>query len=79
MLITQLEYFGVKDHYYLAGFLFADVHTEGFYLFCKVGIFSIAFYLVVFMTSSISVRQRNHEEGYRLANIQLEEKDRVKD
>lgn len=79
LLMTQLEYFGVVDHYFLKGFVPADIHTEGFYLFSKVGVLSSAFYLVVYMTSSIAVRQRNQEEGYRLANIQLEEKDHVKD
>lgn len=78
-LMTQLEYFGYIDHYYLSGFVPADVHTEGFYLFGKVGVLASTFYLVVYMTSSIAVRQRNQEEGYRQANIQLEEKDRVKD
>lgn len=79
LLMTQLEYFGIVDHYHLSGFSPADVDTEPFYLFVKVGVLSSAFYLVVYMTSSIAVRQRNQEEGYRLANIQLEEKDRVKD
>ncbi len=79
LLMTQLEYFGVIDHYHLSGFSTADVHTEPFYLLVKAGVLSSTFYLVVYMTSSIAVRSRNQEEGYRLANIQLEEKDRVKD
>lgn len=79
MLMTLLEYKGFVGHYFLEGFIPADVHTEGFYLFSKVGILSSAFYLVVFMTSSIAVQLRKQEEGYRLANIELETKDRVKD
>jgi signal transduction histidine kinase len=79
LLMTVLEYNGLIEHYHLQGFIPPELHTEGFYLFCKVGILSSAFYLVVFMTSSIAVRSRNQEEGYRLANIELETKDRVKD
>ena len=79
LLMTLLEYQGIIAHYHLEGFLPADFHTEGFYLFSKVGILSSALYLVVFMTSSIAVQARKQEEGYRLANIELEKKDRVKD
>ncbi|MBW8017825.1 MAG: hypothetical protein FVQ82_16755 [Planctomycetes bacterium] len=78
-LMTVLECKGITGHYHLEGFVPADIHTECFYLFSKVGVLSSAFYLVVFMTSSISVRSRDQEEGYRLANIELESKDRVKD
>jgi len=78
-LMTLLEYKGVINNYYLQGFAPADIHTEAFYLFSKVGILSSAFYLVVFMTSSIAVQLRDQEEGYRQANIELNEKDRVKD
>ena len=78
-LMTLLEYKGFVDYYFLEGFIPADVHTEGFYLFSKVGILSSAFYLVVFMAGSIAVQLRKQEESCRLANIELKTKDRVKD
>lgn len=78
-LMTLLEYNGIIEHYFLEGFIPADIHEDGFYLFTKVGILSSTFYLVVFMTSSIAVQLRKQEEGYRLANIELEAKDHYKD
>ena len=37
------------------------------------------FYLVIYMTSNISTQLRKQEEAYRQANIQLKQKDRIKD
>lgn len=78
-LMALLEYKGLVAHYYLEGFAPFDAHADGVYVFANVGVLASTFYLVVFMTSSIAAQSRNQEEGYRLANIQLNEKDRVKD
>jgi signal transduction histidine kinase len=77
-LLAVLEYQGIIDHYPMAGFIPHDSHRDGIYIFGKVAVLASTLYLVVFMTSSIAVQSRRHEKGYRQANIQLREQDRLK-
>ena len=79
VLMAVLEYTGIVQHYYLEGFLPYDVHADRFYISGVVGIMSSTLYLVVFMTGSISTRLRKQEQAYWLANIELKQKDRIKD
>jgi len=78
VLLALLEYKAIIPHYCLTGFIQHDAHNEPFYIFGKIGVLASTFYLVVFMTSSIAVRSRKYEEGYRLTNIKLKEQDRLK-
>jgi len=78
-LMALLEYKGIVPHYSIEGFVPYDAHADGLYVFANVAVLASTFYLAVFMTSSIASQSRRQEEGYRLANIQLKEKDRVKD
>lgn len=77
-LLALLEYHQIIPHYCMAGFIPHDSHRDGFYIFGKVAVLASTLYLVVFMTSSIAAQSRRHEKGYRQANIQLREQDRLK-
>ena len=78
-LLTLLEYKGIMPHYCLEGFVTYGAHSNGFYVFGIIAVLASAFYLIVYMTSDISTQLRKQEEAYRQANIQLKQKDRIKD
>ncbi|MCX5636517.1 MAG: HAMP domain-containing sensor histidine kinase [Planctomycetota bacterium] len=81
-LLAVLEYKGIMHHHCLKGFVTCNMPQgpQGiFYVLGHVFILATTLYLVVYMTSSISIQLRNQEEAYRQANIQLQQKDRIKD
>ena len=78
-LLTLLEYKGIVPHYCLKGFVTYGTHSNGFYVFGTIAVLASTFYLVIYMTSNISTQLRKQEEAYRQANIQLKQKDRIKD
>lgn len=78
-LLALLEYKGIIPHYCLEGFVTSGAHSNRFYAFGTVAVLASMFYLVVYMTSDISTQLRKQEEAYRQANIQLKQKDRIKD
>jgi len=78
-LLAVLEHKGVIPHYCLQGFLTCNMQDGAFYVLGTVFILSSTLYLVVYMTSSISTQLRKQEEAYRQANLQLQQKDRIKD
>lgn len=81
-LITFLagfEYKGIIPHYCLRGFVACNMGHGWPYVLGTVFILSTTLYLVVYMTSSISTQLRKQEEAYRQVNIQLQQKDRIKD
>jgi signal transduction histidine kinase len=78
-LLAALEYKEVVPHYCLEGFLTCNMQHGAFYVWGTVFILSSTLYLVVYMTSSISTQLRRQEEAYRQANLQLQQKDRIKD
>ncbi|MCK4999104.1 MAG: HAMP domain-containing histidine kinase [Anaerohalosphaera sp.] len=55
------------------------ITCENMYIMGVVAVMSCTFNLVVFITCSISTQLRKQEQGYWLANIELEQKDRIKD
>jgi signal transduction histidine kinase len=79
VMLGLLEYKGIIPHYCLEGFIENDQHANGLFVFGTIAAVSSALYLVVFMTSSISTRLREQEQGYWQANHMLEQKDRIKD
>ncbi len=79
VLMVLLEYSKILPHYCLRGFITHDLHQDGFYIVITVLIFVTALYFVVYMTNSISTQLRRQQEAYRQANIQLKQKDRIKD
>jgi len=78
-LLAVLEYKGIMHHHCLEGFVTCNMPQGIFYVLGHVFILATTLYLVVYMTSSISIQLRNQEEAYRQANIQLQQKDRIKD
>lgn len=78
-LLAVLEYKGIISHHCLEGFVTCNMPKGIFYVLGHVFILATTLYLVVYMTSSISIQLRNQEEAYRQANIQLQQKDRIKD
>jgi signal transduction histidine kinase len=78
-LLGTLEYEGIVPHHCLEGFIACNMHQGIFYVLGHVFILVTTLYIVVYMTSSISIQLRNQEEAYRQANIQLQQKDRIKD
>ena len=78
-LLAFLEYFSIIPHYNLEGFLTNGFYNHLRYLAGTGFVFVTTSYFVVYLTSSISARLRETEKSYRLANIQLEEKDKIKD
>ncbi|MHC4889801.1 MAG: sensor histidine kinase, partial [Planctomycetota bacterium] len=73
-LMVLLEYQQIKPipHYCLRGFVSNCLRREGLYILGTFFVFTTALYLTVYMASYIAVRLRQ-------ANIQLQQKDRIKD
>jgi signal transduction histidine kinase len=78
-LLAFMEYFGILPHYSLEGFLTNGFYDDLNYLAGTGFVFVTTSYVVVYMTGTISSKLRKAEREYRLANIQLEEKDKIKD
>ena len=78
-LLAFLEFLGVIPHYSLEGFLTNGFYDDLSYLAGTGFVFVTTSYVVVYMTGTISSRLRKAEREYRVANIQLEEKDKIKD
>jgi signal transduction histidine kinase len=78
-LLAVLEYEKIIPHHCLEGFVICNMPRGMFYVLGHVFILVTTLYIVVYMTSSISIQLRRQEEAYKLANVQLQEKDRIKD
>jgi signal transduction histidine kinase len=78
ILLATLEYLGIIPHYPLKGFVSHDLFESRIYLFGIGLIFISTSYLVVYITNSIVMRSRRHEEAYMKANRELETKDEIK-
>ncbi|MBN2612717.1 MAG: HAMP domain-containing histidine kinase [Bacteroidales bacterium] len=78
-ILAFMEYFAIIPHYPLAGFLKFSYFNQPAYLAGTGFVFVTTSYIVVYITSAIVARLKEAENSYRLANIQLEEKDKIKD
>jgi signal transduction histidine kinase len=78
-LLAVLEYKAIIPHHCLVGFVACNMPQGIFYVLGHVFILVTTLYIVVYMTNTISIQLRNQEEAYRQANIQLQQKDRIKD
>jgi signal transduction histidine kinase len=76
--VGVLEYLGFLPHYCLTGILTTGFHTDGIYVLGSLGVMAVTLFLVVYMTSNIASKLRQQEEAYRCANVQLQQKDRIK-
>lgn len=89
LLTVLLHFSGGVENPFMVYFVFHMVIASILLPNCIIGdkrliavtvlVFTTTLFMIVYMTSSISVQLRNQEEAYRQANIQLKEKDKVKD
>jgi signal transduction histidine kinase len=77
-LMAWGEYFGWFQHYPLDGFITHRFYDNLKYLAGTGVIFISTSYVVVYMTGVVSAQLRHKEEAYRQANIDLLEKDKIK-
>ena len=77
-LLVLLEYQGTIPHYALVGFAAHNLYKDGLFVLGTFLVFSTTLFLVVYMTTSISEQLRKQQADYELANIQLREKDHLK-
>lgn len=76
--LVILEGTGPLRHYGLANFAGHDLYRNSTFIFGFLFVFIVTLYLVVYMTTSISEQLRLEQESLEKANVQLEEKDHVK-
>jgi signal transduction histidine kinase len=76
--LLMLEYLGVLPHYNLGGFVGLDLYQDKLFIFVTFFVFLTTIYLVVYMTTSISALLRKRQEDYEKVNLQLQQKDRLK-
>ncbi len=79
VLMVLLEANGWIHHYCLQHNSFVGSHYSGWFIAARVAVIATTLYTVVYMAGSIATQLRNQEEAYWQANIQLKEKDKVKD
>lgn len=76
--LVVLEGTGVLPHYGLVGFAGHELYRSSTFIFGFLFAFTVTLYLVVYMTTSISEQLRLQQDGLEEANVQLQEKDRIK-
>ncbi|MDP3790943.1 MAG: HAMP domain-containing sensor histidine kinase [Candidatus Omnitrophota bacterium] len=76
--VVVLEYFGILHHYCLKNFIVHDQQRNLIYISGISFVFISTLYIAVYMATSISMRLRQREKVLEEANLQLEEKDRIK-
>ncbi len=76
--LAFLEYQGIIQHYDLEGFYTHSFYQNKIYLMGTGVIFITTSYMVVYMTTSIASKLKQQEEAYKRANIELENKDTIK-
>jgi signal transduction histidine kinase len=77
-LLLTLEYFQIIRHHPIVGFLEINLFQNRYYVLGVFIVFSTTLYLVVYMTTSIVSQLRKQQTGYKLLNLKLNEKDRIK-
>jgi signal transduction histidine kinase len=82
LLFTSLsvaEYLGVIPHYSINKYISSLIQNDPLYLFSALVIFAATSYMVVYITSSLAGRLRTVEKKLKEANLDLVEKDNIKD
>lgn len=72
------EYLGLFKHHPLTGFITFSFYNNLKYLIGTGLIFVSTSYVVVYLTGTVSAKLRNKEHAYRRANMELLEKDKIK-
>jgi len=76
--LVLLEAVGGLRHYSLEGFTGHQLYRDWTYVLGTLFVFTVTLYLIVYMTTSISEQLRRRQEDLEKANMQLREKDQVK-
>ena len=77
-LLALLECYSIIPHYPLIGFLEHDLYKDGLYVFGTGFVFTITSMLVVSLSHMIIYRSIKSEETFVKTNIELENKDKLK-
>jgi len=77
-LLTILEYTALVPHYGLTGLVSHELYKSEIYLISTGIVFITTSYLVVYITNSIVMQSRKHEDAYMQANMELEKQDAIK-
>ncbi len=77
-ILAVLECYSVIPHYPLVGFLEHDLYRDGLYVFGTGLVFTITSVLVVSLSHMIIYRSIKSEETFVKTNIELENKDKMK-
>ncbi len=78
ILLATLEYLSIIQHHPLSGFVTPGLFESRIYLFGTGLVFISTSFLVVYITNSIVMQSRRHEEAYMKANRELEKKNEIK-
>ncbi len=76
--LVILEAAGVLPHHALTGFAGHGLYRSVVYVFGFLFVFAVTLYLVVYMTSSISILLRRQQDDTERANAQLRRQDQLK-
>jgi signal transduction histidine kinase len=76
--LALLECYSIIPHYPLEGFISHDLYCNKFYVFGSGVVFTIASVLIVFLSHMIIYRSIKTEETYVKTNMELENKDKLK-
>jgi len=76
--LVVLEAAGVLPHYSLEGFADHGLYRDARFVLGTLFVFAVTLNLIVYMTTSISEQLRRNQEALEKANVQLREKDKVK-
>jgi len=76
--LAILECYGVIPHYPLEGFVSHDLYNNILYVYGTGFVFACTSFLVVFLSHMIIYRSIKSEETYVRTNIELENKDKLK-
>ena len=76
--MTFLEYTGIIKHYPLEGFINTNIYNNLTYLIFTGLIFISTSYFVVYITKTIILESRKHENAYLEANLKLKQKEKIK-
>ena len=77
-LVAILECYSIIPHYQLAGFIDHTLYKNPLYIFGAGFIFTLTSFLIVSLSHMIIYRSIKSEETYVKTNIELENKDKVK-
>ncbi|MGA2407116.1 MAG: HAMP domain-containing sensor histidine kinase [Bacteroidales bacterium] len=78
-LLALLECYSFIPHYHLEGFVNHDLYKNAFYIFGTGFIFICTSAFIVSLSHMIIYRSINSEETYVKTNLELENKDKLKD